>query len=77
MEELPMKLTCCFCGDQIVRTAVDPLIIDMRSEGADEESREDTQSFYCHAACFESRLYSQMVPFRWFSDSPPVNKTKT
>lgn len=63
-----MKVTCCFCGVEISRTEMNPLIIDVSSDGSNAEYRDGVQSFYCHAACFENRLYSKDVPFMWFSE---------
>lgn len=63
-----MKVICCFCGDEISKTEMDPLIIEIRSDGSDEEYREGVQSFHCHAACFEKQLYGKNVPFMWFSE---------
>lgn len=63
-----MKLICCFCGDRISKTEKDPLVLDIRSDGIDEEYREGVQSFLCHAVCFEKRLYDKDVPFIWFSE---------
>lgn len=63
-----MDMLCCFCGNKIQKTEKDPLVIDLRSEGADEEYREGSQFFHCHAVCFEKRLYDKDVPFIWFSE---------
>ncbi len=65
-----MKVTCCFCGDGVIKTKKDPLIINVQSDGADEEYREGTQSFYCHALCLEKRLYEN-IPFMWFAEEEP------
>lgn len=62
-----MKFMCCFCGKQIKQTEVDPLVIAINSDGTDEETNADTQSFYSHATCFESKLFNNTIPFRWFS----------
>ena len=62
-----VKLICCFCGNRILKTEVDPLVIDIRSDGTDEEYREGIQTFCCHAACFEKNLYDKDVPFMWFN----------
>jgi hypothetical protein len=37
---LLMKLVCCFCGREISKTKMDPLAIDIRSDGTDEKYRE-------------------------------------
>lgn len=61
-----MKLVCCFCGENISRTEMDPLTVDLRSDGTDDEYREGVQSFHCHAECFEKRLFDKEMPFIWF-----------
>jgi hypothetical protein len=41
---------CCFCGEPIERTAVDPCAVRV-------ETREGlTQAWFCHARCFRERL---------------------
>lgn len=66
-----MNLTCCFCGNKISTTEMDPLVIEIRSEGTGKDYREGAQSFYCHAKCFEQRLYDKDVPFMWFTEVQP------
>lgn len=63
-----MKAICCFCGDEILRSEKDPLVLNLQSDGTDEEYREGEQSFHCHALCFEKRLYDRDVPFMWFAE---------
>ncbi len=41
---------CCFCGEPIEHTAVDPCAVRVEThEGL-------TQAWFCHARCFKERL---------------------
>lgn len=62
-----MNEICCFCGCEVLVTDKDPLVLDVSSNGIDEEFRDANQSFYCHALCFEKKL-NKDVPFMWFAD---------
>ena len=65
-----MSVVCCFCGNNILRTDMDPLNLDIHSQGKSDDYREGSQSFHCHAICFEKRLYDKEIPFIWFSEDP-------
>ena len=41
---------CCFCGDQIEPTAIDPCRVQVTTESG------KWQVWYCHAACFKKRI---------------------
>lgn len=64
-----MKVICCLCGNEVSRTEVDPLVMDIRSEGTDKDFQEGVQTYCCHARCLEEKLYDKDVPFMWFSDT--------
>jgi hypothetical protein len=46
---------CCFCGKAIDKEGVDPCSVTV------ETREEKSQTWFCHAACFRSRL----VPGEW------------
>lgn len=41
---------CCFCGEHIAKTAVDPCRITVQT------TTSARQVWFCHAQCFEARL---------------------
>jgi hypothetical protein len=41
---------CCFCGEQIAATDVDPCSVTVAT------SQGKWQTWFCHAACFRSRI---------------------
>ena len=41
---------CCFCGEQIKPTEIDPCRVQVTTESG------KWQVWYCHAACFKQRL---------------------
>ena len=43
---------CCFCGENIVITEIDPCRITV------ETVKEKWQVWFCHAKCFKERLFS-------------------
>jgi len=51
---------CCFCGDEIAETEIDPCSITV------ETSKHEWQIWFCHGECFKSRLvkesYMDMTP---------------
>jgi hypothetical protein len=54
MGEAEIGGPCCFCGDVIERTAVDPCVVRVETEEG------MTQAWFCHGRCFKERLV--MVP---------------
>lgn len=51
-----VRLACCFCGKDILRTKFDPgaLSYTPAFEGPGEKT---PQGLYCHARCLESQLH--------------------
>ncbi len=52
-EQLDEEITfspCCLCGRQIVSTEIDPCRLTIETHG------EKWQVWFCHSACFKSRL---------------------
>ncbi|MFZ1702000.1 MAG: hypothetical protein WBO10_14015 [Pyrinomonadaceae bacterium] len=47
---------CCFCGKDILESPIDPCTISVETAG------EKWQVWFCHAACFKSRLISNAEP---------------
>lgn len=47
-----MKYQCCFCGNEIVPKAPDPVQIVVKSADPLEE-----QDLYCHQRCLQRALY--------------------
>jgi hypothetical protein len=41
---------CCFCGEQIAETEIDPCSIAVETAG------KKWQTWFCHAKCFRQRL---------------------
>jgi hypothetical protein len=41
---------CCFCGQAIERTAVDPCVVSVETEEG------MTEAWFCHGRCFKERM---------------------
>jgi hypothetical protein len=50
MVEIQLGGPCCFCGEPIEHTAVDPCAVSVETEEG------MTQAWFCHARCFKARL---------------------
>lgn len=46
---------CCFCGQEIPKTVVDPCRVTA------ETAKGDWQAWFCHAACFRPPLVTDPV----------------
>jgi hypothetical protein len=50
-DELSIQMgPCCFCGEDIVESAVDPCSVNVETSG------EKWQVWFCHANCFKERI---------------------
>ena len=57
----PLRYACCFCGDEIAPSKVDPcavLVIGNWQSPVIEEQAE--QQFFCHLACFKRAIRSNV-----------------
>jgi hypothetical protein len=50
MVDIDLGGPCCFCGQRIERTAVDPCAVSVEAEEG------LTQAWFCHGRCFKERL---------------------
>ena len=56
--EKPVRVVwgpCCFCGEQIAETEVDPCSVQVTTASG------NWQMWYCHAECFKVRLATNDV----------------
>jgi hypothetical protein len=53
MAEFELDGPCCFCGEAIERTAVDPCAVSVETEEG------LTEAWFCHGRCFKERLASK------------------
>ena len=47
---------CCFCGKTIESSPVDPCWVNVMINIDKEKSKRYDQDFYCHIACFKSKI---------------------
>ncbi len=45
---------CCFCGNQIEKTDIDPCSVTV------ETLNENWQVWYCHAECFKNQITTEI-----------------
>ena len=50
MADIVLGGPCCFCGQRIEHTAVDPCAVSVETEEG------LTQVWFCHGRCFKERL---------------------
>lgn len=58
MGTLKHRYSCCFCGEAISQTAVDPCAVVIIGNWAASEPEQAAQQFFCHVACFRKAVRS-------------------
>lgn len=57
MAKLKHTYQCCFCGEGVIETAVDPCAIVLVGNWAGPEQEQAEQQFFCHVACFKKAMW--------------------
>ena len=57
MAKLKHQYQCCFCGEAISESAVDPCAIVLVGNWAGPEPEQAEQQFFCHVACFKKAMW--------------------
>jgi hypothetical protein len=52
-----LKYQCCFCGQGISESAVDPCAIVLVGNWQSPEPEQAEQQFFCHVACFKKAMW--------------------
>jgi hypothetical protein len=52
---------CCFCSKGIESTDIDPCNLDILINIDKPKNKQSNQIFYCHIACFESKLHENIA----------------
>jgi hypothetical protein len=57
MAKLRHTYQCCFCGEGISESAVDPCAIVLVGNWGGPEANQAEQQFFCHVECFKKALW--------------------
>lgn len=55
-----VRFRCCFCNTKIQSSEVDPCDVNILINIDKPEEKRDSQTFYCHVACFKSKMHGDM-----------------
>ena len=55
-----LKYTCCFCNKSIESSKTDPCDINILINIDKPKIQQDSQTFYCHAHCFQATLHEKI-----------------
>jgi hypothetical protein len=52
-----LEYQCCFCGEGIGESAVDPCAIVLIGNWLSPVEKQAEQQFFCHVACFKEAMW--------------------
>lgn len=58
----PAQYTCCFCGELIAPTEIDPVLVTIALEDDAE------QDLHCHWHCLKTRVHPSVGLYVWESE---------
>lgn len=55
-----LSFECCFCGEGIKSTNIDPCDLSILTNIDKSKDIQEEQVFYCHIVCFQNNLHEEM-----------------
>jgi hypothetical protein len=58
-----IEWTCCFCGEGVDETGLDPFVITIYDPGELSGPDRGSQHFYGHVTCLQERMHPTVAPY--------------
>ncbi len=56
MNNIELKYMCCFCGDGVKSSSIDPCAMNVMINFDKDKSKQYSQDFFCHIECLKKTL---------------------